>query len=158
MTKVHVMRTVQQKPHYISQKYSPLITSLALPLTTRLLSHNQNYSLITKTTSPFCHQWQRVNHWQTVISSSCVEPEASSLSPSPLSEDSTEGLGKGEGAKPPRQDCQRVIRLNLVFFWHISSERWLSQLPKSTRISLSWSRMAARDASTLEEEDGEDTR
>ena len=44
-TKVHVMRTIQQKLHYISQKHSPPITSLALPITTRLLSHNQNYSL-----------------------------------------------------------------------------------------------------------------
>ena len=38
------MRTIQQKPHYISQKHSTPITSLAFPLTTRLLSHKQNYS------------------------------------------------------------------------------------------------------------------
>ena len=38
------MRTIQQKPHYISQKHSIPITSLAFPLTTRLLSHNQNNS------------------------------------------------------------------------------------------------------------------
>ena len=37
------MRTTHQKSYYISQKYFPLITSLALPLTTRLLSHNQNW-------------------------------------------------------------------------------------------------------------------
>ena len=37
------MRTIHQKPYYISQKHSPPITSLALLLTTRLLSHNQNY-------------------------------------------------------------------------------------------------------------------
>ena len=43
-TKVHVMRTIQQKLHYISLKHSPPITSLAFPITTRLLSHNQNYS------------------------------------------------------------------------------------------------------------------
>ena len=43
-TKVHVMRTIHQKPHYISQKHSPPITSLALPLSTWLLFHNQNYS------------------------------------------------------------------------------------------------------------------
>ena len=35
--KVHIMRPIQQKPHYISQN--------TLPLTIRLLSHNQNYSL-----------------------------------------------------------------------------------------------------------------
>ena len=38
------MRNIHQKPRYISQKYSPSITRLALPLTTWLLSHNQNYS------------------------------------------------------------------------------------------------------------------
>ena len=43
------MRTIQQKPHYTSQKHSPPVTSLTLPLTTiplttRLLSHKQNYS------------------------------------------------------------------------------------------------------------------
>ena len=43
-TKVHIMRTIHQKPHYISQKHYPPITSLAFPQTTRLLSHNQNYS------------------------------------------------------------------------------------------------------------------
>ena len=38
------MRTIHQKSHYLSQKHSPPITSLAFPQTTRLLSHNQNYS------------------------------------------------------------------------------------------------------------------
>ena len=33
-TKVHVMRTIQQKPHYISQEHYPPIIRLALPLTT----------------------------------------------------------------------------------------------------------------------------
>ena len=37
------MRTIQQNPYYISQKHFPPSTSLVLPLTTRLLSHN-NYS------------------------------------------------------------------------------------------------------------------
>ena len=35
-------KTIQQKPHYITQN-SPPITNLALPLTKRLPSHNQKY-------------------------------------------------------------------------------------------------------------------
>ena len=54
-------------------------------------------TLIIKTTPHFCYEWQRVNHWEKVISSSLVKLEASSLSPSPPSKDSTEGLGEGEG-------------------------------------------------------------
>ena len=52
-TKVHVMRTIHQNLTIYLKTLS--ITSLAFPLTTRLLSHNQNYSLITKTTPHFCH-------------------------------------------------------------------------------------------------------
>ena len=42
-------------------------------------------------TTPFCHKWQRVNHWEIVISSTYSEPEASPLSSSPPSEDFSEG-------------------------------------------------------------------
>ena len=48
---------------------------VALPLT-------KIPTLIYKTTPPFCHEWQRVNHWEGVISSSYSELEASSSSSS----------------------------------------------------------------------------
>ena len=101
----------------------PMLTP---PLTKRLFS-----SLIYKTTPPFCWEWQRVNHWEVIISSSYSEPEASSSS-SPSEEDSSACSGEGEGAKPPRRDKQQVIQPILVFIWHISS----NMVKTTTKISM----------------------
>ena len=92
-------------------------------------------TFIPKTTSPFCHKWQRVSHWEIFISSSLEELASSSSSSLVSPSSSSEALreGEGEATKPPRQAYQHAIRPMRVFTWHISSER------KSRRASMCWS-------------------
>ena len=102
-----------------------------------------------KITSPFCHEWQRVSHWEVIILSS-LEELALSSSSSPSSPSlSTEAFreGDGEGAKPPRRACCHAIRLTRVFIWHISSVR------ESRQASMHWScaRMASKVTPIAEE-------
>ena len=111
-TKVHVMRTVHQKPHYISEKYSPPITSLALLLITRLFFHNQNYS-------PFLLQVTkgeslRKSHLIIMCRARSIITIIISI---------IKGLCKrirhGEGAKPPRWDCRRDTTNPSVHLTHL---------------------------------------
>ena len=86
---------------------------LTLPLSTRQLS--------SKTTPIFCHKWQRVSHWEVIISLSLEELALSSSSPSSSLKASREG--DREAMKPPRRACRRAIRLTQVFTWHNLSVR-----------------------------------
>ena len=82
-----------------------------------------------KTTLPFCHEWQRVSHWEVIISFSLEKLASSSLSSSssiePLSassssEASRKEEGDGDAVKPPMRACRHVIRLTRVFTWYNS--------------------------------------
>ena len=94
------------------KKKSPILT---LPLSTWLL-------LYPKLLPPFCHKWQRVSHWEVVISSSPEELEASSSSASLLSSSSSKASREGEGdsTKPLRRACRHAIWLTRAFTWYIS--------------------------------------
>ena len=109
-TMVHEVRKDTPKPYYIPQSTLPLssISYTSSPL-------NKKTTLTCKTTSLFCHEWQRVHHWEVVISSSLeeLEPLASSLSSSPSEEDSSAGSGEGEGVKPLR----RIGSEQCDWFW-----------------------------------------
>ena len=93
-------------------------------------------TLIPKTTSPFCHEWQRPSHWEVVISSSPEELASSSLSlslspKSPSSSSSADAFREGEGdsTKLPRRAYCCAIRLTRVFTWYnlvVSVSRWAS--------------------------------
>ena len=102
-----------------------------------------------KTTPPFCHEWQRVSHWEVVISSSLEELASSSSSSltSPSSFVKAYGEGDGEIAKPPRRASRRAMHLMQVFTWHISLVR------ESRRASMHWScaMMAFKVTSTAKE-------
>ena len=101
---------------------------LTLLLNTRLLSF--------KTTSPFCHEWQRISHLEGIISSSLEELASSSSSSSSSSTPSSPssfveafGEGGGEAVKPPRQAYHYAIQPTRVYTWHNSSlrvSRWAS--------------------------------
>ena len=92
-------------------------------------------SLIPKTTSSFHHKWQRVSHWEAVISLSPEElsPSFSSASslpePSSLSSSKAYGDGDRDAAKPPMTACHRAIRSTRVFTWHNSSLKVSSEHP-----------------------------
>jgi len=59
-------------------------------------------TLKTKTTPPFCHEWQRASHLEVVISSSLEELASSSSTAS----SSAEAFGEGEGgAKLAMRAC-----------------------------------------------------
>ena len=99
-TMVHEVRKDTPKPHYIPQSTLPL-SSISYASS----SSNKKTTLMYKTTLPFCHKWQKVHHWEVVISSSLKELELStSSSSSPPEENSSRGSSEGEGAKPPRWD------------------------------------------------------
>ena len=90
-------------------------------------------TLIPKTTSHFCHEWQRASHWEAVISSSPEELASSSSSASSLasSPSSSEACGDGDGdaVKPPMIAYRHAIWPTWVFTWHNSSlrvSRWAS--------------------------------
>ena len=99
-TMVHEVRKDTPKPHYIPQSTLPLssISYASSP-------PNNKTTLMYKTTLNFYHKWQKVHHWEVIISSSLeeLEPLASS-SLSPPEKDSSRGSSKGEGAEPPRRD------------------------------------------------------
>ena len=90
-------------------------------------------TLISKTTPPFCHEWQMVE-CQVDISSielaSFSSSEASSSSPSSSSSSSASeseatgwgGEGVGSSVKPPIVACHRAIRLTRMFTWYNSVE------------------------------------
>ena len=127
---IHEVRKDTSKSHYISQSTLPLSSISYASSPPNIMT-----TLICKITPPFCHEWQRVHHWEVVISTSLEELEPSTPSTSsPLEEDSSVGLGEGEGAKSPRRDWRRVVRPILVFIWHISSDRRSRRLPKLARI------------------------
>ena len=87
-----------------------------------------------KITPFFCHEWQRVSHWEIVISSSLEELASLSSSSSASSSSLVEAFGEGdeEGAKPPRRACRCAIRLTWVFTWHISLVK------ESRQVSMHW--------------------
>ena len=120
-------------PHYIHHKQN------TLPLT-KIISYTNsppNYmtTFIPKTTSPFCHKWQRVIHWEAVISSSPkkLAPSSSSASslwePSSLSSSETYGDGDRDATKPPMTACRQAIWPTQMFTWHNSSLRMSSKHP-----------------------------
>ena len=111
-------------------------------------------ALIPKTTSPFCHEWQRASHWEVVISSSPKEltPSSSSASSSlePLSlRSSFEACGDGDGdtLKTPMIAYRGVIRPARVFTWHNSSLR----VSRRASMRSSWAMMALKVTPPTEE-------
>ena len=114
--------TIHQNPHYIPQIY------LTLPLS------NRSTTLIT--TPPFCHERQRVNNCEVVISSSWEEPKATSSLSSPLAKGVFEDPCSRKGANPPSLDWRRAMQPILVFIWHISSIRRSRRSPFKAWVSL----------------------
>ena len=124
----------KEKKRYIASLLHPLkrnntppntmIQKLTLPLRVT--------TLISKNTSPFCHEWQRVEFQVDISSTELASPlaslEASSSSPSSSSSSSeSEATGKGgEGvasrAKPPVDACHCSIWLTWMFTWYNSIE------------------------------------
>ena len=108
--RIHQNLTTSLKNTLPLSSISPM---LAFPLTLRLISS-------TKTTPPFCHEWQRVYHWDVIISLSYSkpkpEPEASSSSSPPSEEeDSSTCSNEGEGTKSPSWDWRRAMQPILMF-------------------------------------------
>ena len=101
----------------------------------------------TKTTSPFCHEWLRVSHWEVFFSSS-LEELGTSLATSSSSAEAS-GEGEGEGAKLAMQAYLRAMQPTRVFIWHISFVRNL------WRVSILWScAMIASRVTPVTEEEG----
>ena len=100
-------------------------------------------TLISKTTSPFCHEWQRLRvssrhlictGWASIsiILSSKVVASSSSSSSSALE---TSRVGEGEvlEMKPPTTVCRHAIRPTWMFTWYSSVKS------VSRRASMRWS-------------------
>ena len=136
-----------------------LTTSLkiwTLPLTN--ISYTNHFpmsmaTLIFKTTSSFCHEWQMVSissrhpviaGWASIsIIIIIIVIEVIVIILGCL------GRRKGDSTKPPRRACHLVIWLTRVFTWHNSSLR------VSRRASICWScAMIASRVTPLEEEEG----
>ena len=93
------------KPKDTSSEITPILYIKIL--TTSLKTTNSPYQLgltTLKTTLHFCHDGQRMNHCEVVISSSWEEPKATAAASSPLLEGVSKESRSKEGANPPSLD------------------------------------------------------
>ena len=164
VTRPHVQeQSIQKKKRYIASSLHPskrnntppntMIQKLTLPLKVT--------TLISKTTPPFCHKWQRVECQVNISSVELASPSASSdasLSSPPSSSSSSESKATGEGgegvaskAKPPMDACHRAIQPTRTFTWYNSVEN------VSRRASMRCSSvMMSPKVTSPEEEEGAD--
>ena len=108
-------------------------------------------TFISKTTSPFCHEWQRVECQVDISSIEVAFPssfEASLSSPSSSSSSSASeleatgwgGEGVGSGAKLPITACHCAIRSTWTFTWYNSVE----SVSRRASMRCSWIRDGAK--------------
>ena len=148
--KIHNILTTSLKRKNNNTPPNTMIQKLTLPLRVT--------TLISKTTHPFCHKWQRVECQVDISLVELASPsssEASSSPPSPSSSSKSEatgwgGEGVGSGAKPPIVAYRRAIRLTRTFTWYNSIES------VSKRVSMCCSCAMTSPKDTSPEEEGAD--
>ena len=143
--KIHNILTTSLKIKNNNTPSNTMIQKLTLPLRVT--------TLISKTTPPFCHEWQRVECQVDISSIELASPSSSeaSLSSPPSSSESEAtgwgGEGVGLGAKQPIVACRCAIRPTRTFTWYNSIE----SVSRRAFMRCSYTMTSSKDTSPEEE-------